>query len=429
MIPESKCKSAVDKSVERPESPPTFTNKYREDSYCGPKLPLNAFQCYLKALKNHTTKQARDKWSALPDDHRQKYISMAKLDQQRFDVEMELQQLTNQQIPQIEVKGMKDEKSGQPKVAKTKTVQQSKKVYDLDSLTSTPAGSKNVKDKKPQVQSQLSMDKNSSAVKFVKQKSVIQVQEPVLGKVTPKMYKNPFIAFVQLSTKDKQGGSGKDNMKACGEAWNKMTPQEKQKYVDISEKDKARYHRELEELKLKGSFTNAEGVCSSTLQAPPPKVKKGSMKLGASDEQSELPNSKSRKKSEKPNQPKKAKTSYMCFMQENAKKTMEELKTTKCSDAAKLLGERWQKMSDQEKKPYVEMVKADVARYEKQMKEFKELGYFTLEDGSKSTDPKKPPLKRTHGEANQSQDSHAEGGQVDSELGLLMPNSKKQRVN
>ena len=74
------------------------------------------------------------------------------------------------------------------------------------------------------------------------------------------------------------------------------------------------------------------------------------------------------------------------------------------------------------------MVKADALRYEKQMKEFKELGYFTLEDGSKSTDPKMP-LKRTHGEANQSQDSHAEGGQVDSELGLLMPNSKKQRVN
>lgn len=97
---------------------------------------------------------------------------MAKLDQQRFDVEMELQQLTNQQIPQIEVKGMKDEKSPQPKVAKTKAVQ-NKKVYDLESLTSTPAGSKTVKDKKPQVQAQLSMDKNSSAVKFFKQKSVV----------------------------------------------------------------------------------------------------------------------------------------------------------------------------------------------------------------------------------------------------------------
>lgn len=62
VIPESKPKSAVDKSLGRTESPPTFTTKYREDSYCGPKLPLNAFQCYLKALKNHTTKQARDKW-------------------------------------------------------------------------------------------------------------------------------------------------------------------------------------------------------------------------------------------------------------------------------------------------------------------------------------------------------------------------------
>lgn len=65
------------------------------------------------------------------------------------------------------------------------------------------------------------------------------------------------------------------------------------------------------------------------------------MNLGAGDEQSELPNSKSRKKSEKPNQPKKARTGYMYFMQENVKKTMEELKTSKITEAAKLLGERW----------------------------------------------------------------------------------------
>lgn len=96
---------------------------------------------------------------------------MAKLDQQRFDVEMELQQLQNQS-PQIEVKGMKQEKSDQPKVAKIKPVQY-KKVYDLESLTSSPSGSKTVKQKKPPVQSQLSMDKNSQAVKFVKQKSVV----------------------------------------------------------------------------------------------------------------------------------------------------------------------------------------------------------------------------------------------------------------
>ena len=59
-----------------------------------------------------------------------------------------------------------------------------------------------------------------------------------------------------------------------------MTDEQKQKYIDISEKDKVRYNRELEEFKEKGTFTNAEGVCSSTLPVPTQKIKKSSMKLG-----------------------------------------------------------------------------------------------------------------------------------------------------
>ena len=55
-IQDSKCKSKVDAVKNLSENPPTFSNKPKEDSYCGPKLPLNAFQCFLKALGNHTTK-------------------------------------------------------------------------------------------------------------------------------------------------------------------------------------------------------------------------------------------------------------------------------------------------------------------------------------------------------------------------------------
>lgn len=84
-----------------------------------------------------------------------------------------------------------------------------------------------------------------------------------------------------------------------------MSTQQKQKYIDISEKDKARYQREMEELNLKGSFTNAEGICSSTLPAPTPKVKRGAMKLGANDDQSEIPTSKVSNKVDKSNVPKK----------------------------------------------------------------------------------------------------------------------------
>ena len=155
------------------------------------------------------------------------------------------------------------------------------------------------------------------------------------------------------------------------------------------------------------------------------------MKLGANEAQSEIPTSKKlTKKVDKSNVPKKGKTSYMCYMQKNVKKTMEELKTTKIVESAKLLGEKWGKMSDKEKKPYTDMANADGLRHDKQIKELKAHGYFFLEDGSKSTDPKKS-KKRTHAEANdhQKHDGKDSNGLEDSELGSLLPNAKKQKVN
>ena len=43
VIQDSKPKSAVDNAKHLSENPPTFTNKQKDDSYSGPKLPLNAF--------------------------------------------------------------------------------------------------------------------------------------------------------------------------------------------------------------------------------------------------------------------------------------------------------------------------------------------------------------------------------------------------
>lgn len=99
---------------------------------------------------------------------------------------------------------------------------------------------------------------------------------------------------------------------------------------------------------------------------------------------------------------------------------MTELKTSKCSEAAKLLGEKWQKLSDSDKKIYFDMAKTDGLRHDKQVKELKELGYFFHEDGSKSTDQKKS-KKRTHQEANQDKNHNPLGGagMEDSELGAL----------
>ena len=44
-------------------------------------------------------------------------------------------------------------------------------------------------------------------------------------------------------------------------------------------------------------------------------------------------------------------------------------------------------MSEEEKAPYTDRSNLSKARVDKQRKELKAKGYYTLEDGSKSTDP------------------------------------------
>ena len=69
-------------------------------------------------------------------------------------------------------------------------------------------------------------------------------------------------------------------------------------------------------------------------------------------------------------------------------------------------GTIWNKMTEEEKKPYNELHEKDVKRYEfidllkticrheKQLRELKEKGYFLLADGTKSTDVPVPGKKR-----------------------------------
>ncbi len=52
----------------------------------------------------------------------------------------------------------------------------------------------------------------------------------------------------------------------------------------------------------------------------------------------------------------------------------------------KRAGEIWSDMTDKEKKPYEKLHDQDVQRYEKQMKEMNDNGFFVLEDGSKSSE-------------------------------------------
>ena len=49
-------------------------------------------------------------------------------------------------------------------------------------------------------------------------------------------------------------------------------------------------------------------------------------------------------------------------------------------------GRLWGLLTDKDKEPYVELAEKDKKRYAKQQAEYEEKGYYTLPDGSKSTD-------------------------------------------
>ncbi len=49
-------------------------------------------------------------------------------------------------------------------------------------------------------------------------------------------------------------------------------------------------------------------------------------------------------------------------------------------------GAQWKELTEEQKAPYEKLHLQDVKRYEKQLKEFEEHGYYTLADGTKSTE-------------------------------------------
>lgn len=65
------------------------------------------------------------------------------------------------------------------------------------------------------------------------------------------------------------------------------------------------------------------------------------------------------------------------------------MKEHKCSSAAgsiKILGQLWQEMTEEQKKPYTKLRDKDLLRFQTQTKELATKGYFTLENGEKSTE-------------------------------------------
>ncbi|KAI8390215.1 high mobility group box domain-containing protein [Blakeslea trispora] len=76
------------------------------------------------------------------------------------------------------------------------------------------------------------------------------------------------------------------------------------------------------------------------------------------------PEEKKRRTKKDPNSPKRGLSAYMFFSQERRATVKEENPEASFGQIGKILGEKWQAMSAEEKKPYVEKAEADKKRYE-----------------------------------------------------------------
>ena len=63
-------------------------------------------------------------------------------------------------------------------------------------------------------------------------------------------------------------------------------------------------------------------------------------------------------------------------------------------EAMKQAGAEWTDMSQEEKEPYEKLHEKDQKRYEHELKEFKDKGYFTMADGTRSDEIHEPGKKK-----------------------------------
>lgn len=76
---------------------------------------------------------------------------------------------------------------------------------------------------------------------------------------------------------------------------------------------------------------------------------------------------------------------FFFFANQNRSKVMKEQPTLKITEVAKLNGEHWAKLTEEERAPFNKLNAEDIARHEKETKQLNELGYFINSDGVKST--------------------------------------------
>jgi len=154
----------------------------------------------------------------------------------------------------------------------------------------------------------------------------------------PKQAKNPFMFFnaefslkIRAENPDSHMTVG-EVAKAVSVKWQSLTDQEKQKYIDLADKDKQRHEEEMK-----------------NYQAPPPVM------VAVKDK----------------NAPKAAKNAYSLFGADISAQIKSENGNLSLSDKSKEIGKRWKEADADTRRKYAEQAAADKLRYENEMKDYK----------------------------------------------------------
>jgi len=154
-------------------------------------------------------------------------------------------------------------------------------------------------------------------------------------------------------------------LKRVAELWNSSSGKDKEKFNKMHEDDVKRYQEQLEQIDKHGYFVMKDGSKSTDEANLKKQVPEGTIL------------------------PKKALSAYSFFQSSQLKSIKEKEKLETFGEVQKRSGEIWNALSTQQKKPYEKLHQEDVERFTRQMKEWKDNGFFTMDDGSKSTDHKK----------------------------------------
>lgn len=100
--------------------------------------------------------------------------------------------------------------------------------------------------------------------------------------------------------------------------------------------------------------------------------------------------------------PKKATSAFFFYNQARRKTVKDTVSSLSTTEVAKLIGQEWRSMGEEEKAIYIEQASKDRERYDRQKKEFDETGTWTEEPGSspqhtavkRKSDGKQGPNKR-----------------------------------